>query len=354
MRQISRKEYGAAGNTERYGNVLSLGYKGVSVNTAEWGRAYSNGERGAALNTGNCGWAAVSGSGGIAVTTGNESLAVAAGEHSVAFANGWNALAGGRKGCFLICSEYEPGEEGKLLDIQVQKVDGTIIQENMLYCLRKGRWCQVRKTPEIRIPEPGKIHEQRQERAVFWRWLQEKAGKLSEYPRMIQNLCFEHEISSTGKRNISRNRMGGIQSSGSGSIAVQDSCYPGNLSSVLGSRSILLHRADLGLALAGSCQTTVIRTGHAGSAAACAEGTAAAALGNGCKVRGMPGTYLIAAEYDPEEGYIKDIQIRKVDGKEILPDTYYVLYEGKFIEAWMEKFMPWEIDKGFLKQGCTN
>lgn len=28
MRQISRKEYGAAGNTERYGNVLSLGYKG--------------------------------------------------------------------------------------------------------------------------------------------------------------------------------------------------------------------------------------------------------------------------------------------------------------------------------------
>lgn len=46
MRQISRKEYGAAGNTERYGNVLSLGYKGVSVNTAEWGRAYSSGERG--------------------------------------------------------------------------------------------------------------------------------------------------------------------------------------------------------------------------------------------------------------------------------------------------------------------
>ena len=25
MRQISRKEYGAAGTTERYGNVLSLG-----------------------------------------------------------------------------------------------------------------------------------------------------------------------------------------------------------------------------------------------------------------------------------------------------------------------------------------
>ena len=49
MRQISRKEYGAAGNTERYGNVLSLGYKGVSVNTAEWGRAYSSGERGACL-----------------------------------------------------------------------------------------------------------------------------------------------------------------------------------------------------------------------------------------------------------------------------------------------------------------
>ena len=205
----------------------------------------------------------------------------------------------------------------------------------MLYCLRKGRWCQVRKTPEIRIPEPGKIHEQRQERAVFWRWLQEKAGKLSEYPgRMIQNLFFEHEISSTGKRNISRNRMGGIQSSGSGSIAVQDSCYPGNLSSVLGSRSILLHRADLGLALAGGCQTTVIRTGHAGSAAACAEGTAAADLGNGCKVKGMPGTYLIAAEHDLEEGYITDIQIRKVDGKGILPDMYYILYEGEFIEAW--------------------
>ena len=128
--------------------------------------------------------------------------------------------------------------------------------------------------------------------------------------------------------------MGGIQSSGSGSIAVQDSCYPGNLSSVLGSRSILLHRAELGLALAGGCQTTVIRTGHAGSAAVCAEGTAAAALGNGCKVKGMPGTYLIAAEHDLEEGYITDIQIRKVDGKGILPDMYYILYEGEIIEAW--------------------
>ena len=61
MRQISRKEHGAAGNTERYGNVLSLGNKSVSANTADWGRAYSSGDRGTALNTGNCGWAVVSG-----------------------------------------------------------------------------------------------------------------------------------------------------------------------------------------------------------------------------------------------------------------------------------------------------
>lgn len=119
---------------------MCLGLNGAAANIGNDGKAYSSGENGISLNTGDFGWAVAAGARGIAVTTGERSMAVAAGEHGTAIANGQNAMVGGRKGAFLICAEHKPGENGRLLDIQVRKVDGAVIREDMLYCLQDVLW----------------------------------------------------------------------------------------------------------------------------------------------------------------------------------------------------------------------
>lgn len=335
---ILKKRYGIAANTKEYGMAHICEYKGTAVNTGNFGYSISVQDKGIALNTGYGGCAIVCGRSGIAVTTGSNSYAIVKGENSVAFANGRNAMVGGAKGTFLICADYGKEENGKLRGIQVYKVDGEIIRENMLYSLQHGYCKPIKKVSDVPIAKKTAVEAKQPGKISCMRWINENIRNQNACSsRYIQNTVLNHEILSTGRQSICFNRNGEIQSNGAGSVGVQDSCYPGNISSVLGQHGILIHKANLGTAFASGWQTIVIRNGYEGSAVACGEDAVAAILGKGCKVKGMLGTYLVAAEYGAGE-YIKDIKAKKVEGKEILPDMYYVLRGGKFIEAWKNSY----------------
>ena len=73
-------------------------------------------------------------------------------------------------------------------------------------------------------------------------------------------------------------------------------------------------------------------TGWGGAASATGKEGIAAALGYKGRAKGAIGCWLILAEHDDWDGEvypIKDIKTFKVDGKSILPDTWYALINGE-------------------------
>ena len=73
-------------------------------------------------------------------------------------------------------------------------------------------------------------------------------------------------------------------------------------------------------------------TGNYGAASATGKEGIASALGYNGHAKGALGCWIILAEHDEwdGEGYpIKDIKAFKVDGDSILPDTWYILKNGK-------------------------
>lgn len=68
-----------------------------------------------------------------------------------------------------------------------------------------------------------------------------------------------------------------------------------------------------------------------GMAYATGEQSVAIATGHGGKVKGALGCWIACAEHN-SNGDIIDMQMKKVDGKEIKADTWYRLENGKFVE----------------------
>lgn len=332
MDTYNNRYYGIAGNTADYGKAVSEGDKGIAANTGGNGWAYSNAERGIALNTGHYGGAVVFGRSSLAVTSGEYSIAAAMGENSVAFANGKYALAGGKKGTFLICTEYEAEDCGGLLDLQVRRVDGDIIRENMLYCLENGRWRQVKEIPHAALKEAAESGRKGNPGPGI---RLPHIGKRNLYNNKIrENKLWKRKIWGEEANSILMNQKGDICSEGDFNIAIQDSgCYGGTITAALGRSSLLVNRGNLGTLTAAGIHSAAIRFGDIGTVVSSRKESIAAALGKGGMVKGAAGCYLLAAEYERDSRNIHDIRIGKVDGKKLLPNQYYVLQDGEFTDV---------------------
>ena len=73
-------------------------------------------------------------------------------------------------------------------------------------------------------------------------------------------------------------------------------------------------------------------TGYKGAASATGKEGIASALGYKGRAKGALGCWIILAEHDEWDGIaypIRDIKAFKVDGESILPDTWYILKNGK-------------------------
>ena len=77
-------------------------------------------------------------------------------------------------------------------------------------------------------------------------------------------------------------------------------------------------------------------TGDYGAASATGEESVAAALGIDSKAKGALGCWIVIAEWERDEEFNwhrKDVQCFKVDGKNIKPNIWYKLKNGKLVEV---------------------
>ena len=96
----------------------------------------NTGDQSAATNTGNWSAATASGKNSVAVSTGYNSAATASGENSVAVSTGRYGKARGEIGRAIVLCEYD--DDGTLLRIRSEIVDGEKIKANTFYTLKNG------------------------------------------------------------------------------------------------------------------------------------------------------------------------------------------------------------------------
>ena len=75
-------------------------------------------------------------------TSGYQSTAIATGKKSLAVANGYRAKAKGNIGCYLTITEYS--EDGNLVCVKTEKVDGQKIKPDTFYMLVNGEFTEDR------------------------------------------------------------------------------------------------------------------------------------------------------------------------------------------------------------------
>ena len=99
----------------------------VSENTGYQSAATNTGDRSAATNTGDQ---------SAATNTGDRSAATVSGKNSVAVSTGGYGKARGEIGCAIVLCEYD--DDGTLLRIRSEIVDGEKIKANTFYTLKNG------------------------------------------------------------------------------------------------------------------------------------------------------------------------------------------------------------------------
>ena len=123
----------------------NTGDQSAATNTGDWSAATNTGDQSAATNTGNWSaatntgnWSAATASGknSVAVSTGYNSAATASGENSVAVSTGRYGKARGEIGRAIVLCEYD--DDGTLLRIRSEIVDGEKIKANTFYTLKNG------------------------------------------------------------------------------------------------------------------------------------------------------------------------------------------------------------------------
>ena len=80
-------------------------------------------------------------------------------------------------------------------------------------------------------------------------------------------------------------------------------------------------------------QSAATNTGHWSAASVAGAESVAMAIGYRSTAKGALGCWLVLAEWDTDLKHIHDVQVVRVDGKRIQPDTWYRLTNGQFVEA---------------------
>ncbi len=105
----------------------NTGYQSAATNTGDWSAATNTGDWSAATNTGDQ---------SAATNTGYQSAATVSGKNSVAVSTGRYGKARGEIGCAIVLCEYD--DDGTLLRIRSEIVDGEKIKANTFYTLKNG------------------------------------------------------------------------------------------------------------------------------------------------------------------------------------------------------------------------
>ena len=108
----------------------------AATNTGYQSAATNTGNRSAATNTGNQSAATNTGNQSAATNTGDWSAASVSGKNSVAIATGIGGKAKGAFGCAIVLCDYD--DDGSLLHIASQIVDGDMIKPDTYYTLKNG------------------------------------------------------------------------------------------------------------------------------------------------------------------------------------------------------------------------
>jgi hypothetical protein len=135
---------GSASATGGNGSASATGDNGSASATGDRGSASATGYSGSASATGDSGSASATGDSGSASATGDSGSASATGDNSIAFTTGIDGRVAGKKGIWLVASEWKE-TDGKWHRVRVKtvRVDGKKIKEDTFYKIVKGKWVEA-------------------------------------------------------------------------------------------------------------------------------------------------------------------------------------------------------------------
>jgi len=123
----------------------NTGDKSAATNTGAQSAATNTGYKSAATNTGDYSAATNTGAQSAATNTGDYSAATVEGKESIACGLGIENKAKGKKGCWLVLTEWEQYKESNwhIKSVKSVIVDGKKIKENVFYQLKNGKFVEV-------------------------------------------------------------------------------------------------------------------------------------------------------------------------------------------------------------------
>ena len=134
----------AATSTGDQSAATNTGYRSAATNTGYQSAATNTGDQSAATNTGYQSAATNTGYRSAATSTGYQSAATVSGKNSVAVSTGRYGKARGEIGCAIVLCEYD--DDGTLLRIRSEIVDGEKIKANTFYTLKNGRLVKAERS----------------------------------------------------------------------------------------------------------------------------------------------------------------------------------------------------------------
>ena len=96
-----------------------------------------------------------------------------------------------------------------------------------------------------------------------------------------------------------------------------------------GNNSIAFNSGEDSIAMNEGNYSISANVGYCGAAVTKGNDSVAVSLGCDGMAKGSLGSWIIIADFDRKNGSIKEIKSFKVDGKNILSDTFYKLKDGK-------------------------
>ena len=105
----------------------------------------------------------------------------------------------------------------------------------------------------------------------------------------------------------------------------------GSLSEAVGTGSIAASTGNDSRTWSAGQKSVACVTGDASAAEVSSESSIAVAWGRGSSAKGMTGSFLLLSEWDGD--VLKDARLVRVDGTDILPNTAYILRDGKVLPA---------------------
>lgn len=132
-----------------------------------------------------------------------------------------------------------------------------------------------------------------------------------------------------GEYSIAANTGNCSASANIGKFSVATNTGDASIAFNRGNNSIAFNSGEDSIAVNEGNYSIAANVGYCGAAVTKGDDSVAVSLGYDGMAKGSLGSWIIISEFDRKNGSIKEIKCFKVDGKNILPDTFYKLKDGK-------------------------